>query len=89
MSVDSAKGRYIVASDMAPIEGIFAALKELYPNLPVAEMGKMDYASGVPGQARKIQSRVSELEVELKPYKQALKDSVDSMIAHKLIAGAA
>merc|ERR1712224_657329 len=90
MSIDSAKGRYIVASDMAPIEGVFAALKELYPNLPIAEMGEMDYASGVPGKARKIQSRaVSELQVVLKPYQQALKDSVDSMIAHKLIAGAA
>merc|ERR1719258_976620 len=90
MSVDSAKGRYIVASDMAPIEGVFAALKELYPNMNVAEMGQMDYASGVPGKARKIESRaVTELGMQFKPYQEALKDSVDSMIAQKVIAGAA
>jgi len=87
MSVDSASGRYIVASDMVPIEGVFAALKELYPSLPVAEMGQMDCASGVPGKARKIESRaVSELGMEFKPYTVALKDSVDSMIANNLIA---
>ena len=91
MTVDSASGRYIVAGDMAPIEDVFAALKEMYPQLPVAEMGNMDYASGVPKQARKVESRaVSELGLELKPYKQALKDSVDSMLEKQLVtAGAA
>ena len=45
---------------------------------------------GVPGAARKIESRApKELGVEFKPYQQALKDSVDSMIANKLVAGAA
>eukprot|EP00326_Haptolina_ericina_P020261 CAMPEP_0181181026 /NCGR_PEP_ID=MMETSP1096-20121128/7119_1 /TAXON_ID=156174 ORGANISM="Chrysochromulina ericina, Strain CCMP281" /NCGR_SAMPLE_ID=MMETSP1096 /ASSEMBLY_ACC=CAM_ASM_000453 /LENGTH=64 /DNA_ID=CAMNT_0023269505 /DNA_START=3 /DNA_END=197 /DNA_ORIENTATION=+ len=59
----------------------------MYPNLPVAEQGKMDIASGVPGAARKIESRaVSELGMQLTPYQQTLKASVDSMISHKVIA---
>jgi len=91
MTEDSATGRYIVASDMAKIADVFAALKEMYPQLPVAEMGsEMDIASGVLGSARKIESRaVTELGIEFKPYRQALKDSIDSMIAANLIAGAA
>jgi dihydroflavonol-4-reductase len=91
MTVEEAKGRYIVAPGMAKIEDVFAALKDMYPQLPVAEMGQMDIASGVPGAARKIESRApKELGVEFKPYQQALKDSVDSMIAANLIsAGAA
>merc|ERR1712023_463798 len=47
MTVGSASGRYIVASDMVPIEDNFAALKEMYPQLPVAELGELDIASGV------------------------------------------
>jgi len=87
MTVDAASGRYIVSSDMVPIEGVFGALKELYPNLPVAQMENMDYASGVPGKARKIESRAaSELGVQFTPFTQALKDSVDSMIEHKALA---
>jgi dihydroflavonol-4-reductase len=91
MTDDAAKGRYIVAADMAPIADVFAALKEMYPQLPVAEMGvEMDIASGVLGSARKIESRaVTELGLQFKPYRQALKDSIDSMIAANLIAGAA
>merc|ERR1712129_387124 len=91
MTEDSATGRYIVAPDMAKIADVFAALKEMYPQLPVAEMGsEMDIASGVLGSARKIESRaVTELGIEFKPYRQALKDSIDSMIAANLIAGAA
>jgi len=90
MVEDGATGRYIVASDMAKIEDVFAALKEMYPQLPVAEMGEMDYASGVPGAARKVESRaVTELGLKFKPYQEALKDSVDSMIAAKLISCAA
>ena len=90
MTVDSAKGRYIVASDMVPIGDVFAALKDMYPGMPVADMGEMDYASGVPGKARKITSRVeSELGLQLKPYTAALKDAIDSMIDAKLIASSA
>jgi len=90
MADDGAKGRYIVASDMAKIEEVFAALREMYPKMPVAEMGEMDYASGVPGTARKIESRaVTELGMTFKPYQQALKDSVDSMVAANLISVAA
>jgi len=90
MTVDSAKGRYIVASDMVPIGDVFAALKDMYPGMPVADMGEMDYASGVPGKARKIESRAAtELGVQFKPYTAALKDSVDSMIANNVIASAA
>jgi len=87
MSEDAAKGRYIVAPDMAKIKDVFAALKEMYPQLPMAEMGaEMDIASGVLGAARKIDSRaVTEFGLQFKPYRQALKDSVDSMIAAKLI----
>merc|ERR1711957_898041 len=49
-----------------------------------------DMANGVLGSARKIESRaVTELGIEFKPYRQALKDSIDSMIAANLIAGAA
>merc|ERR1712204_129156 len=71
------------------IADVFAALKEMYPQLPVAEMGsEMDIASGVLGSARKIESRaVTELGIEFKPYRQALKDSIDSMIAANLISG--
>ena len=45
--------------------------------------------SGVPGAARKIESRVGTLGIELKPFKAALKDAVDSMIDHKIIAATA
>jgi len=90
MTEDSATGRYIVAPDMAKIEDVFASLKEMYPQLPMAEMGEMDYASGVPGMARKVESRaVTELGLKFTPYQQALKDSVDSMIAANLIAAPA
>merc|ERR1719463_260734 len=79
-----------VAPDMAKIEDVFASLKEMYPQLPMAEMGEMDYASGVPGMARKVESRaVTELGLKFTPYQQALKDSVDSMIAANLIAAPA
>ena len=91
MTVDSASGRYIVASDMAPIADVFASLKQMYPTLPVASMGEeMDVESGVLGKARKIESRaVSELGVKLQPYTAALKDSVDSMLSHNVISSAA
>merc|ERR1712039_295817 len=49
---DDACGRYIVASDMVPIERVFSTLRELYPSHSVAPMEKMDIASGVQGQAQ-------------------------------------
>merc|ERR1712123_262917 len=49
-----------------------------------------DIASGVLGSARKIESRaVTELGLQFKPYRQALKDSIDSMIAANMITGSA
>ena len=87
MTDASATGRYIVAPDMVTIEEVFAALRELYPSLPVAKLENQDIASGVPGKARKIATRVgTDLGLELKPFQVALKDAVDSMIAHKLVA---
>lgn len=87
MTVDSASGRYLVSSDMVVIEEVFAALKEMYPQLPVAEMNNMDIASGVSGKSRKIETRTTrELGLELKPFKTALKDSIDSMIEKQMIA---
>ena len=74
---------------MVTIEEVFATLKELYPSMPVADMDNMDIASGKPGKARKIESRVSsELGVQLHSYKQALKDSIDSMVDKKLAVAA-
>ena len=87
MSLDSASGRYLAAADMIKIEDVFEALKALYPTMPIAPMANMDIASGVQGQSRKIEARItSELGIELKPFQTALKDSVDSMIAKNLIA---
>merc|ERR1711871_1507941 len=84
---DAANGRYLVAGNMATIEDIVSTIKELYPNLPVAELTNMDIASGVPGKARKIESRSEkELGLQLKTYKVALKDAVDSMVGQKMIA---
>ena len=85
MSDDSASGRYIVAQDMTKIEDVFTALKELYPKHHVADLENQDIASGVAGKARKIGSRVGSLGLELQPFKAALKDAVDSMIANNLV----
>lgn len=90
MTEATASGRYIVAPGMVTIEDVFAALKETFPNMPVAEMTNMDIASGVAGKARVIESRTAtELGVQMKGYKVALKDAVDSMIAHQIIVPAA
>merc|ERR1719393_593806 len=87
MREHGASGRYIVAGDMVPIEEVFAALKQSYPQLPIAEMSDMDSTSGLPHKARRIESRVvSELGFKLRPYTEALKDSVDSMIAKSVVA---
>ena len=84
---ESASGRYIIARDMVAIEDVFAALRELYPSMPVAPMENMDIASGVQGAARKIETRAEAgLGLQLKGYKDTLKDAVDSMLDHKLIA---
>merc|ERR1711966_467097 len=84
---DTASGRYIVAPDMVTIEAVFDDLRELYPDHNVAKMENMDIASGVPGQARKIESRVEgSLGLKLKPFQVALKDAVDSMLENKLIS---
>jgi len=85
----AASGRYIIASDMVQIEEVFAALREMYPTLPVAALENQDIASGVPGAARKIESRAASLGVSLKPYRSALKDAVDSMITHQIVATSA
>jgi len=85
MSDDSASGRYIVAQDMTKIEDVFTALEELYPKHHVADLENQDIASGVAGKARKIGSRVGSLGLELQPFKAALKDAVDSMIANNLV----
>jgi len=85
MTMDSASGRYVVASDMVKIEDVFDTLKRLYPDMPVASMDNMDIASGIAGKARKIESRVpAELGIQLHSYEQALKDSVDAMIERKI-----
>jgi len=88
MSVESASGRYLAAGDMVKIEDVFAALKELYPSMPVAALENMDIASGIPGQSRKIETGrlAAELGINLTPFKTALKDSVDSMIEKQMIA---
>ena len=86
MTNDAATGRYIVAPKTMPtIEDVFASLRELFPNMPVAALENLDIASGVPGKSREIKSRVSDLGIEVKPYQQALKDAVDSMIAKQMI----
>lgn len=85
MTLDSATGRYVVASDMVPIEDVFATLQRLYPKMNVATMDNMDIVSGVQGKARKIQSRVTpELGIQLHSYEAAVKDAVDSMIEKNL-----
>ena len=86
MADESASGRYIISKDMVKLEDVFAALKELYPALPVAPMENMDIASGVAGAARKIQTRAeSGLGLELKGYKVALQSAVDSMLEKGVI----
>merc|ERR1719231_188194 len=90
MTDESAAGRYIVAPEFVTIEDVFAALRELYPSMPVAEMANMDIASGVAGKARELKSRTpAELNMSLKTYKVALKDAVDSMMAQSIIPAAA
>jgi len=87
---DAASGRYIVSRDMVTIESVFATLRELYPDMPVAPMDNMDIASGRPNKARKIETRAEVgLGLQLKEYSVALKDAVDSMLEHKIILPAA
>jgi len=87
MTKDDACGRYLVTCNMVRIEDVFETLKELYPNAKVAEMDNMDICSGVPGQARRIETRAEkELGLNLKDLKTTLKDAVDSMVANKYVA---
>jgi len=90
MTKADASGRYLVTRDMVRIEEVFDTLKALYPTAPVAALDNMDYASGVPGKARAIDSRTEkELGVQLKDLKTTLKDAVDSMVAHGYVAASA
>jgi len=90
MTNDGASGRYIVTRDMVRIEELFETLKALYPAAPIAKLDNMDYASGVPGKARAIESRTEkELGLQLKDLKTTLKDAVDSMVAHGYVAASA
>ena len=89
MTVDAASGRYIVSSDMVEIEKVFESLRTMFPHLPVASMDNMDIASGVQGKARKIESRVAELGLTLRPFEVALKDSVESLVERQMVAQAA
>jgi len=86
MISESASGRYLVTTDMVTMEDIFKTLKELYPKYQVAALNNQDFASGIPGKARSVQTRVTkELGVNLTPYSNCLKDAVDSMIEKKFI----
>lgn len=90
MTNDAASGRYLVTRDMVKIEEVFETLKTLYPTAPIAEMNNMDYASGVPGKARAIDTRTEkELGVQLKDLSTTLKSAVDSMVAHGYVAACA
>ena len=89
MTIDAASGRYIVSADMVEIERVFDSLRTMFPQLPVASMDNMDIASGVQGKARKIESRVAELGLTLRPFEVALKDSVDSLLEWQMVASAA
>jgi len=90
MTKDDASGRYLVTRDMVRIEEVFETLKSLYPAAPVAKLDNMDYASGVPGKARAIDTRTEkELGLQLKDLKTTLKDAIDSMVAHGYVAASA
>jgi len=90
MTNNAATGRYIVTRDMVKIEELFSTLAELYPTAPIAKLDNMDYASGVPGKARAIETRTEkELGVQMKDLKTTLKDAVDSMVNHGYVAASA
>lgn len=90
MTNDDASGRYLVTRDMVRIEDVFETLKSLFPAAPIATPDNMDYASGTPGRARAIESRTEkELGVQLHDLRSTLKDAVDSMVAHGLVAACA
>jgi len=75
---------------MVRIEDVFETLKSLFPAAPIATPDNMDYASGTPGRARAIESRTEkELGVQLHDLRSTLKDAVDSMVAHGLVAACA
>ena len=83
MTSDEASGRYLCTRDMVKLEDIFDTLRELYPAAPIATPDNMDYASGVSGKARAIQSRTeAELGVQFHDLRSTLQDAVNSMIEH-------
>lgn len=87
MLKDDAAGRYLVTRDMVRIEEVFETLKSLYPSAPLPALDNMDYASGIPGKARSIETRTQqELGLELKDLSTTLKSAVDSMISHGYMA---
>merc|ERR1712115_172615 len=87
MITESASGRYLVTTDMVKIEDVLTTLKELYPKYQIAsQITSQDISSGIQGKARSVQTRVTkELDVNLTPYSNCLKDAVDSMIEKKFI----
>jgi nucleoside-diphosphate-sugar epimerase len=90
MTKDDATGRYIVTRNMVRIEELFETLKSLYPTAPIAKLDNMDYASGVPGKARSIESRTEkELGLQLTDLRTTLKEAVDSMVNHGYVAASA
>jgi len=87
MVSNEAAGRYICTKDMVKLEDVLSTLRELYPAMPVANADNMDYASGVPGKARTIESRTEkELGVQFHDLRSTLKDAVDSMIANNYLS---
>merc|ERR1712203_265356 len=87
MLKDDAAGRYLVTRDMVRIEEVFETLKSLYPSAPLPALDNMDYASGIPGKARNIETRPQqELGLELKDLPTTLKAAVDSMVAKGYMA---
>lgn len=87
MTSDEASGRYLCTKDMVKLEDIFDTLRELYPAAPIAKPDNMDYASGVPGKSRAVQTRTeAELGVQFHDLRSTLRDAVNSMIEHNHLA---
>lgn len=87
MVLDSASGRYLVSPNMMKLEDIFAMLKDLYPGFPVARMENLDITSGKWGKSRDINSSRTQQELGFgfRSPAHAVKDAVDSMVAHDFI----
>ena len=71
---------------MVRIEEVFETLKELYPAAPLPALDNMDYASGIPGKARGVETRTeAELGLQFKDLRTTLKAAVDSMVVHGFV----